>query len=393
MRLLLIAVAFCFSISAVATEVKDWTFLVFINGHNNLDKYGAIDINEMEKIGSTDKVNVVVQWASLKNKDTYRLLVQKDSDFNTVTSPVVQKLPQVDMGDAKSLVEFAKWGAENYPARHYFIAVWNHGSGWHRLESTEPINKGISYDDVTGHYINTYQLGTAMDQVAAIIGHKVDIYGSDACLMGMPEVATQMKNSVSYFVGSEETEPLEGWPYDTLLAGWNALPSATAEDVSKILVHEYVKSYMPGGTQKTDDVTMSAFNLADDRTMPLAASMKSLGASLAALKLDQKKKVVDVVKKSQVFAYTDYVDLGDFVKNLAAAGIDGSLTSAMNELATAHNNYVIANAATSGYSKVHGAAVWLPNSKSVFNNYYAKYKDLEFNKLTGWGEALKALFN
>jgi hypothetical protein len=33
--------------------VKDWTLLVFINGHSNLDPYGDSDINEMESAGRT----------------------------------------------------------------------------------------------------------------------------------------------------------------------------------------------------------------------------------------------------------------------------------------------------------------------------------------------------
>src|SRR6185312_9985134 len=58
---------------------KDWTFLVYINGHNNLDSYGAQNIKSMEQVGSSDKLNIVVQWASLENNDTRRLLIQKDT--------------------------------------------------------------------------------------------------------------------------------------------------------------------------------------------------------------------------------------------------------------------------------------------------------------------------
>ena len=31
---------------------KKWTFLLFLNGNNNLDSYGYMNINQMEKIGS-----------------------------------------------------------------------------------------------------------------------------------------------------------------------------------------------------------------------------------------------------------------------------------------------------------------------------------------------------
>ncbi len=239
--------------------VKDWTFLVFLNGKNSLDSFGALDINEMEKVGSTDKINVLVQWASTSNHKTQRLYVQKDNDPNRVTSPVVQDMGSVDMGDWRSLVEFVQWGVANYPAKHYFIDVWDHGSGWH-LNSGGFSPRDISWDDDTGHFMTTKQLGQALAEAAKAIGHKVDLYGSDACLMGMAEVAGEMSNSVEFSVGSEETEPGEGWPYDGLLSRWSALPTASASDVAKILTTEYVKSYQ-GGSQGKSEVTFSAFDL------------------------------------------------------------------------------------------------------------------------------------
>jgi hypothetical protein len=109
------------------------------------------------------------------------------------------------MGDWKELVKFVKWAHENYPAKHYFIATWNHGSGWNRKKLTP---NGISFDDHSGHHISTKELGLAMDEAAKIIGHKVDILGNDACLLGMIEIATELADSVDYFVGSEEVAPL-----------------------------------------------------------------------------------------------------------------------------------------------------------------------------------------
>ena len=105
-----------------------------------------------------------------------------------------------DMGDYKNLVDFVKWGTDNFPAKHYFVAVWNHGSGWHfqdaKIKSGEVSINDISFDDNTGHAITTEQLGTAMAEIKLHIGRNVDIYGSDACLMQMLEVAGEMKNSV-----------------------------------------------------------------------------------------------------------------------------------------------------------------------------------------------------
>ena len=48
---------------------------------------------------------------------------------------------------------------------------------------------------------------------------KVDVLAFDACLMQMAEVAYEVKDLADYVVGSEETEPGPGYPYDPFLAG------------------------------------------------------------------------------------------------------------------------------------------------------------------------------
>ncbi|MEK6577865.1 MAG: hypothetical protein AABZ55_01445, partial [Bdellovibrionota bacterium] len=107
---LLLAVAFITSVvflptnGSAAPAEKEWTLLVYLNGNNNLDSYGDLNINQMENVGSTDKINIVVQWASLSAGKTKRLLVTKDNDFNKVTSKIVQDAGNVDMGDWRSIV-------------------------------------------------------------------------------------------------------------------------------------------------------------------------------------------------------------------------------------------------------------------------------------------------
>lgn len=42
---------------------KKWTVMVFLNAANNLEPFGIEDLNEMEKVGSSREVNVVVELA------------------------------------------------------------------------------------------------------------------------------------------------------------------------------------------------------------------------------------------------------------------------------------------------------------------------------------------
>lgn len=370
---------------------KEWTLLVFLNGNNNLDSFGAFNINQMEQIGSTDKINVVVQWASLENGKVQRLLVTKDNNKNKVTSPILQDMGQVDMGDWHNLVEFVRWGAENFPAKHYFVDVWNHGSGWHAIQSGQTRRgefhpSDISWDDLTGNSITTKQLGQAMEEVARIIGHKVDLYGSDACLMGMAEVAGEMKDSVEIFAGSQELEPGAGWPYDDLLREWGKKEKATASDVAKILTNVYLKSYQ-GGQNGNQEVTFSAYDLT--QSDKLYGAITQLGGQLMKLDSASRKAIVKATKASQNFFYDDYVDFGDFLNQVEKANVGKLEKEVIREARGALSSYVIANGVTQTYARATGVSIWIPNSMSTFNSYVDKYSTLQFQNDTRWADALR----
>ncbi len=401
MSKLLFAAAFILSTAMMTTTVraeepaaaqKEWTFLLFLNGHNNLDPFGDMNINQMEEVGSNDQLNMVVQWASLKNKQTKRLLVTKDSDKNKVTSKVIETMSPVDMGDYKKLVEFIGWGVKNYPAKHYMIAVWNHGSGWHRVNSFgEPVEmqpNDISYDDITGHKITSEDMGVAMAEAKKIIGHNVDIYGSDACLMAMAEVAAEMKDSVDYFVGSQETEPGEGWPYNKWMARWAADANPTAANVSKYLSEEYMKAYT-GGIYGTQDVTFSAWDMS--KLPAFMDAMKRFNASLANLSPSDLTATKSAANSTQEFYSSDYKDIYDFAARLESGrvGVDASVLATVKQSVT--DMMVHAAGSPGQYAGAHGVSVWMPTSAYYLNAYKARYSLLNFNKATGWVDFLSTL--
>lgn len=368
---------------------KEWTFLLFLNGHNNLDSYGAMNINQMEQVGSNAEVNMVVQWASLKNKNTKRLLVQKDNDLKKVTSPVIEDMAAVDMGDYKQLVEFVRWGVKNYPAKKYMITVWNHGNGWQRVMAMDGAVqiKDISYDDISGNKITTEQLGLAMRESAAIIGHKVDIYGSDACLMAMAEIAAEMKDSVDYFVGSEEVEPGEGWPYNNWMTRWTNTPAATPLEVSTFLTEEYLKAY-DGGIYGKEEVTFSAMDL--NKFPAFFAAVNALNASLSNLAPADMTLAKTAARATQDYYTSDYKDLGDFMDQLASNKIMLS-DVLMTDVKMAIKDMVVAIGSTDQYQRSHGISVWLPTSAFNYTKYKDRYSKFEFNKQTGWVNFLGAM--
>lgn len=378
---------------AFADEVvaqKEWTMLVFLNGHNNLDSYGKMNVKQMEEIGSTDQINVVVQWATM-SANTKRYFITKSSSVNQVTSPVVQDMGQkIDMGSAEELYKFIKWGMENYPAKKYFVDVWNHGNGWHRSKISEDFGRDISFDDISGNNIKTEELGRVLKQIAQETGGPIELYGSDACLMSMVEVAGEMAGGVNYFVGSQDLEPGEGWPYNTFLKQWTSNPTVNGAGLAKILVQEFEKAYSDDGIYGQQDVTFSAFDMS--QYQGIVNVTRSLTEKLKALNPAQLKLLKSKLYTVQNFYSDDYRDMKDFVLKLPSMGV--SITSDFEtQFNTAFNAFVISETADEhAYFGAYGLSFWLPTTKSSYSDYSARYNNLQFSKESGWGDVLQMIF-
>ncbi len=298
---------------------KEWTIMVFINAKNNLEKYGLLDMNEMELVGSTDKVNVVTELGRISGYDSSdgnwvssrRYLVKKDADMKKIASPVVADLGKVDMGDYRHLAEFVNWTKTNYPAKKYMLVVWNHGSGWDKSVRFGQ-TKGISYDDETGNHITTPQLGMALKQMGG-----VDVYGSDACLMQMPEVVYEIKDYASYVVGSEETEPGDGYTYNDMLAPIVAKPAMGAEELGKVVVNAYSDHYQKQGGEYTQSLVKTA-------ALPQFLNLMN-GFADAMMASGDKAAVKAAISGAQSYAVSDNHDIAHFAQLLAASTKDASV--------------------------------------------------------------------
>lgn len=368
--------------AAKAQEPKEWTFMVFLNGHNNLDSFGTLNMKQMEQVGSNDKVNIVVQWASL-GKPTKRMLIQRSADGGTVTSPVLESLPAVDMGDAGQLYEFIRWTVERFPAQKYMIDVWDHGSGWHtrnRKGMVTPLD--ISWDDQTGHHITTEQLGQVLRKTKALIGRPVDVLGFDACLMAMAEVVAEVADSVRYFAGSEELEPGAGWPYHKVLEQWLRTPNDDGSALVKALTEQFVKAY-------PRQVTFSGLDLAKFPAFMEAA--RALGAELARLDGTALAAARKAARETRRYGFNDYGDFLHFVSLVAKAPASALTAPVIDAFQTALRDLVVANGSSADRANSNGLSVWLPTSEGLWRTYGERYLAMTWHRLTGWGVAVKRL--
>jgi len=366
-----------------AKPSKEWTIMVFINGKNNLEQYGLKDVNEMEMVGSGDKVNVVVELARIKGYSSAdgnwtgsrRYLIQKDTETSKITSPIVQTIPTVDMGDWNHLVDFGNWVKTNYPAKKYMLIVWNHGSGWNK--SVAGPSKGISYDDETGKHITTQQLGQALAKIGG-----VDVYGSDACLMQMAEVNYQIKDNAKVIVQSEETEPGDGYTYNDFLNKVMAKQNATPAEIGVMAADAYTDHYVQIGQGATQS-SVSGPALAG------LAPMVKEWVSLAMASKDT--AAIKAAKDCQAYYYSDNKDMYDFLSIVADKTSDAALKAKSQEIMKyLEANVVLHNRWTgSSYSKSHGLAVYVPDSFDSTYNGLAWSADTGWNTFAQWAASIQ----
>ena len=138
-------------VMAIPAQAKEWTVLVYIAGDNDLGEFGLIDINEMEKVGSTEEVNIIVQFDGSEeytpeNAGAKRYFIKKDDDDEKITSPILEDLGEVDMGSKKTFRDFVEWASMNYPADKTAIVLWNHGNGWYQDVESSSIDITVPQD-------------------------------------------------------------------------------------------------------------------------------------------------------------------------------------------------------------------------------------------------------
>lgn len=339
------------TVEAVQITKGKWTIMVFMNAANDLAFASDLNMNQMERVAGNPDVRFVVQWKQSRE-------VVPNSSFDGVrrylavhdTSPqIASKLIQsnlvnaqgmpLDMGDPEVLNEFITWAKTFYPADRYVLVLWNHGNGWRRSPFGEDPTRAFSYDDQYGTSIKTW------DTHIALGGHNLDIIAWDASLMQMLEVAYETAPFAQYIVGSEESPPAEGYPYDIIFDKFRDNPNASTENLTKAFV-DGMLAHPPYQNRK---ITQSVIRT--DRLPALVASIDALADQL----IIHRDDIIDVVQDARQTAqsysptnlrfYRDLIDLCEIMRDnpLTPAPVvqacQNTITAAQNAIIwEGHNN-------------------------------------------------------
>ncbi len=430
---LLYLILFLFgSASLIYSQQAKWTIMVYLDGDNNLEGAGIADINEMEMIGSTSDVNILVQFDRVSGEDdtngdwtdTRRFRITKDNDKQNISSAVLQNLGEINMGSPQSLIDFVNWSASNYPAQNYCLVLWDHGGGWKTLKGNksglkkinvtglnhvgsisdlvnrvghegikEPnfinpfssgfgLTKDVCYDDTDGDYLSSDEIGKVLN----VLGVRINVLGYDACLMAMIENAYEVRNKVDYMIASEETEPGEGWPYHVFLNQLVSDPNMSAATFCNSVVSAYQNFY----TNYSDNTqTLSAFNMS--KLSDVINKVNQLSDELINLK--PWNAISNIYMNIDYFYNRTSMDLFDFADRLEGAVSNANVITKANNLKQSINDFVISNFAEEGHPGAKGIAIYFP-LKSDFNPKYSNnLLSIDFPVDNKWDDFLLSYFD
>jgi hypothetical protein len=410
----------------IETSAREWTWMVYMAGDNNLEDNCIKDLLEMKRVGSTLQVDLIAQVDRMSDKGTRRYHLCSNSKLE---NDIVELLPETNSGDPATLMDFIIWAEKQFPARHYALILWNHGSGWKEddiyqvtqrlgMEKTvlrgtmrgiaggkasralfrttidkivpQASIRGIAYDDSDADFLDNAEMKKVLHEAASRTGQKIDLLGFDACLMNMLEVVYQVRNECHVVVGSEETEPGDGWPYDSILSRLIGKPSMPPDEVGKVIVNAYINYYEQ--YYPTLPLTQSAIQT--DHLDPLIESIDILSKALMA-RLDDPTtlgKIYRALRYSQNFKDPDYLDLGHYCQLLSEGDPDGEMGDAAKGILRIINGADSPILATQcfGTTIQHatGLSIYLPGR--VYSGFYS---DLDFAQETLWDDFLRRFMN
>jgi len=395
---------------STSTEGQTWLVMLYQDADDKiLEQDIYVDLNEAERIGSSDRVHIVAQvdryragykgdgdWTSAK-----RFYVTQDSDLQRVHSQLVADLGEVNMSDGATLVDFATWAIETVPADKYVLILSDHGMGWPGgWSDPDPggrADPSIALSSALGDQLYLMELDEALDEIRGRTGlAQFELIGLDACLMGHLEVFAALAPHARYAVASQETEPALGWAYTGFLEALANNPGMDGAELSRLIVESYIQedqrivddqaraellsrgSPLGGlfglfGPPTADQVaqqmgqssTLTAVDLA-----AIPALMNSVNDLSFALQDASQPSVARARTYAQTFTSVfgkevppSYLDLGNFVQLLKREIGGGDVSQAADRVLAALDQAVIAEKHGAKKPGATGISLYFPNSQ------------------------------
>lgn len=415
---------------------KPWTVLIHMAADNNLSSYAFWDLFELEALGSTKNLDIVVQLDLPGREGVRQYHIRKSdraysenwgpNDFrNTNVTELSSRLlrtlnEEVSVSEEKRVREFLSYGMKAFPSKKLMVVVWGHGEGWTAATRARRNRAGgIGMNDTTGRYLSIPALKKALDAatLAARPGRVPDLLVTDACLMQMAEVVTELEDSARYLVGSSQNQDVLGIPYRALLGAMdsgrytNGSRDGRADEAFLIaqmlpeLMREFLERAARAGlvsTGRAEDMGMSAIRLEDWKKKFLPAFQSFSSELLREAESNPEVAIATRLSFSNNLVFENgSSELGVFLRALYVKMQESGYSATtpimkLNlKLQSALDASVLAYSIGSGASSAMGkrsVSLWVPTNVMAYRERILDYRRSALYQQTSWGLFLDHLF-
>jgi hypothetical protein len=370
-------------------DEREWLVMLYQNADDEvLEQDIFIDLNEAERVGSSDAVTIVSQldryeggfdgdgdWTTAR-----RFLVTQDDDLSALASEEIEDLGEIDSGAPETLVDFAVWAMTTYPARKYALILSDHGAGWVGGWNDDAPNDGSS--------LTINEIDQALAEILAETGVAYfDLVGFDACLMSQVEALAGVAPYARYAVASQETEPAIGWAYAELLGSLENKPGQSGRELAKTIVASYIaEDVRIQDDEARSDYVLDVYGTEEAVDPDELAELESQSVTLTAVDLTRFPALIEAlnefayaltevdpeaIARARTYAQTfesvfgeelpsPYLDLGNFVGLVAELAQSKELTAAARTLNRAYVAAILAEKHGPGRPGASGFSIFFP---------------------------------
>ncbi|MBR1638348.1 MAG: hypothetical protein IJ688_03075 [Treponema sp.] len=266
-------------ITSPEVSEREWSILVYMCADNNLEASAIEDLCEMEMSSlNTQQTSVLVLLDRSELYDTsngnwsgaklFKLKTGRSSSTQKIISEEIdcERLSlkkgssiALDLSSGAVLESSLEFMKEEYPALHYGLVMWGHGTGWRSDVNEiyeENVYKGFAYDDSSKTYMTLKQLGKALQNSSAKA--KLDFIGFDTCFGAEVEVLYELKNYTNYIVGSEGLLLYSGWNYRKFFDYFQASNQKSAEILCNCAVRQFSEQFQSSSRASISAIKTSA---------------------------------------------------------------------------------------------------------------------------------------
>ena len=222
------------------------TFLLYMNGDNDLEDALVSDLTEIENCQiSLEKIRIVILADGLYSYPTTLLeLTNNDSDGHGLTLTKITDAPfcppgtELNLGNPEILRAFVETGMLRHPAEEYGLILWGNGSGI-TPDSLSRETKTFCPDTSSG--------GDGLEAAEisrALAGLSPGVVIFDSSYAGMIEVAYELKRVTRIMAAPEGRMPAEGIPYGTFFSRLSSLEDLSLLNIGSLVTEVSLEQYI-----------------------------------------------------------------------------------------------------------------------------------------------------